>query len=475
MNNETTMTEPTMTTLDKAHRINLNPQIYGTFAEIGAGQEVARHFFVAGKASQTIAKTISAYDMTFSDEIYGREKNGRYVCEPRLGKMLNHEFSLLQERLSKKRGATTQFFAFANTVATGSADLKKYCHGWMGVRFQTRPGGAFNEIILHVRMQDRFRLQQQEALGVLGVNLVDAAFYHSRSAEGFIPHLVENLRVGQLVIDVLKFAGEDLRHFNPHLMNLELVQRGLAEAILFSPQQEILHVSDTFYKKALLLQRGHYRPVTNTHMDVLSKGLAHFKNDFQLKDDGLLPIMEITMHGAGDGGAVSAAQQRLDYLERIEMLCALGYHVLVSNFFLFYTLKTYLRQYTQEPVAIVLGASHLERVFDETRYKDLSGGLLEGLGKLLDSQTKLYVYPHKTEMLCLTAKSFFPAPHLRHIYTHFQANNQICDIAGCDETEVYMHSNQVYEMIKNGDPAWEKHVPTSVAAAIKARKLVPGN
>jgi hypothetical protein len=458
--------ESVMTTLDKAHRINLNPKIYGTFAEIGAGQEVARHFFVAGKASQTIAKTISAYDMTFSDEIYGREKNGRYVCESRLQKMLTHEFSLLDERLSKKRGSETQFFAFANTVATGSADMKKYCHGWMGVRFQTRPGGGFNDIILHVRMQDRFRLQQQEALGVLGVNLVDAAFYHSQKAEGFIPHLVENLRVGQLVIDVLKFSGEDLKHFNTHLMNLELVQRGLAEAILFSPQQEILHVSDTFYKKALLLQRGHYRPVTNTHMDVLSKGVAHFKNDFKLKEDGFLPIMEITMQGHGG----STTEQTQDYLERIEMLCALGYHVLVSNFFLFYALKTYLRQYTQEPIAIVLGASHLERVFDESRYKDLSGGLLEGLGKLLDSQTKLYVYPHKTELLCLTAKSFFPEPHLRHIYTHFQANNQINDIAGCDETEVYMHSNQVDEMIKNNDPSWEKHVPAQVAAAIKARK-----
>lgn len=455
------------TTLNKAQRINLNPEIYGTFAEIGAGQEVARQFFVAGKASQTIAKTISAYDMTFSDEIYGREKNGRYVCESRLQKMLTHEFSLLQERLSAKRGAQTRFFAFANTVATGSADSKKYCHGWMGVRFQTRPGGPFNDIILHVRMQDRLRLQQQEALGVLGVNLVDAAFYHYQTPEKFIPYLVDNLKVGQVVIDVLKFAGEDLKHFNPHLMNLELVQRGLAEAILFSPKMEILHVSDAIYKKALLLQRGTYRPVTNTHLDVLKKGITHFAKDFKLKETDCLPLMEITMKAQPLAARAEDATPTMDYLERIENLCELGHHVLVSNFYLFYALKTYLRQYTQEPVSIVLGASHLERVFDETRYADLSGGILEGLGKLLDAQTKLYVYPHKTEQLCLTAKSFFPDPKLTHIYTHFKANNQICDIAGCDEAQVYMHSDEVQTMIKNKDPRWEQHVPAQIAKKFK--------
>jgi hypothetical protein len=458
---------PKQTTLNKAQRINLNPQIYGTFAEIGAGQEVARQFFVAGKASQTIAKTISAYDMTFSDEIYGREKNGRYVCESRLDRMLSHEFSLLQERLSSKRGAQTQFFAFANTVATGSADAKKYCHGWMGVRFQTRPGGPFNDIILHVRMQDRFRLQQQEALGILGVNLVDAAFYHYEDPVNFIPRLVDNLKLGQLVIDVLKFSGEDLSHFNPHLMNIELVQRGLAEAILFSPQQEILHMSDAVYKKALLIQRGTYRPVTNTHLDVLAKGVTHFKADFHLKDADCLPIMEITMKTRD--GAMQGQTQTQDYLDRIQSLCSLGQYVLVSNFFLFYSLKTFLRQYTSEPMSIVLGASHLERVFDETRYKDLSGGLLEGLGKLLDAQTKLYIYPHKTDLMCLTAKSFFPAPHLSHIYTHFKANNQICDIAGCDEAQVYMHSDDVQKMIQARDPRWESFVPAPVAARIKAR------
>ncbi len=461
------MSETSMTTLNKAHRINLNSHIYGTFAEIGAGQEVARHFFMAGKASQTVAKTISAYDMTFSDEIYGREKNGRYVCESRLEKMLNHEFSLLNERLSTKRGPSTQFFAFANTVATGSANDKKFCHGWMGIRFQKHPQGAFNDIVLHVRMQDRYRLQQQEALGILGVNLMDAAFYHTNSTEDFISSLTDNLKEGQIIIDVLHITGENLKHFNPHLTNLELVHRGLAEAILFGPKKEILHMSDAVYKKAVLLQRGTYRPVTKTHLDVLSKGISHFKKDFHLTEAHCLPIMELTMRNLQTDGEVN----HKDFLDRIETLCGLGQYVLVSNFLYFYSLKTFFRQYTQEPMAIVIGASHLERVFDESGYKDLVGGLLEGLGKLLDTHTKLYVYPHKTDKTCLTAKNFSPTPNLKNIYAHFKDNNQICDIAGCDETEIYTHSDQVHEMILKKNPQWEALVPTGVRDLIRSKKL----
>lgn len=462
------MSEIAMSTLNKARRINLNNSIYGTFAEIGAGQEVARHFFLAGKASQTVAKTISAYDMTFSDEIYGREKNGRYVCQSRLEKMLDHEFSLVMERLNKKRGKDTCFFAFANTVATGSANDKKYCHGWMGLRFQKTPQGGFNDIVLHVRMQDRHRLQQQKALGILGVNLLDAAFYHAESSRDLIDCLVDNLKEGQIIIDVIQFAGADLKHLNPHLTNLELVQRGLAEAVLFGPKKEILHMPDAVYKKAVLLQRGSYRPVTKTHLDVLRKGLEHFKKDFSLQDPQCLAIMEITTRNLlHTDGSVDTK----DFLDRIETLCGLGLHVLVSNFFYFYSLKTFFRQYTQEPMAIVLGASHLERVFDEERYKDLSGGILEGLGKLLDQNTKLYVYPHKTDLICMTAKSFFPSPQLKHIYAHFRERGQICDIAGCDETEIYTHSDQVHEMIVKKNPQWETLVPTGVRDLIRAKNL----
>ncbi len=465
--NETCNTD---TTLGKALRINQDLSRYGAFAEIGAGQEVARHFFQAGKASQTIAKTISAYDMIVSDDIYGREANGRYVCESRLLKMLTHEYRLLIERLSSHRGPQSRFFSFANTVATASTSTSKQSHGWMGVRFQKEPGAPHNDIILHVRMLDRHRLQQQEALGILGVNLLNCAFYHTNKVEGFIDQLVDNLREGQVVIDVIKFNGPDLKCFDDRLMNLELVHRGLADAILFSPKNEILNVSDAVYGKSLLIQRGTFRPVTATHIDVLQKGLVQSREDIlasEGKEIEVLPMMELTMHNLQADGHLNEK----DFIERVEILTALGFHVLISNFFLFYGLKRFLRRYNSHFLALVVGASSLEKLFEEEYYNDLEGGLLEGLGKLLEQKTKLYVYPHKTAQLCMTTKSFFPAPHLRHIYSYFTENKQIVDISGCDETAEYIHSQDVMNLLEKGDSRWEECVPAKVRDLIKSKKL----
>ena len=457
-------------TVSKALKINKDSSRYGVFAEIGAGQEVARHFFQAGKASQTIAKTISAYDMVVSDDIYGREANGRYVCESRLSKMLGHEYDLLVDRLSGPRGAQSRFFAFANTVATASSGGSKQSHGWMGVRFQAEPGGPSNDIILHVRMLDRYRLQQQEALGVLGVNLLSCAFYHLNKPEEFMPRLVENLKEGQLVIDVIRFSGPDVGHFDNRLMNLELVRRGMAEAILFSPKNEILNIADAVYGKSLLIQRGTFRPVTTTHLDVLQKGLLQIKAD-SLKSEGkeieVLPMLELTMHNLQTDGHINEK----DFLARVETLTSLGHHVLISNFFLFYGLKRFFRRYNPHFMALVVGAGHLNKLFTEDHYKNLEGGLLEGLGKLLEQKTKLYIYPDKTSTLCLTTKSFFPPPHLRHIYSYFIENQQIVDISGCDETAEYLHSVDVMKMIETGNSEWEKCVPTSVKELIKSKKL----
>lgn len=453
----------------KALKINIDTSRYGAFAEIGAGQEVARHFFQAGKASQTIAKTISAYDMIVSDDIYGREASGRYVCEARLEKMLGHEYDLLVDRLAATRGAHTKFFAFANTVATASGGNKQ-SHGWMGVRFQNQPGGAHNEIILHIRMLDRYRLQQQESLGILGVNLLHAAFYHLNDPENFIPRLVDSLKEGQIVIDVIKFRGADFGEFDDRLMNLELVRRGLAEAILFSPKNEILNVSDAVYGKALLIQRGHFRPITNTHLDVMQKGIAQMKGDIselETKSVDILPVMEMTMQSFFTDGHVNEK----DFLARVETLTSMGMHVLISNFLLFYKLKRFLRRYTPHFMALIVSANYLDKLFTEDHYKDLEGGLLEGLGKLLEQKTKLYVYPHKSQQLCMTTRSFFPKPHLRHMYSYFVENNQIVDVAGCDETQEYMHSRDVEALLAKGDSKWEQCVPDQVREYIKNKKL----
>lgn len=451
----------------KAREINQDTKIYGTFAEIGAGQEVARFFFQAGKASQTIAKTISAYDMIYSDEIYGKEASGRYVCESRVTKMLDKEFSLLQRRLTDARGKDTTFFAYANTVATGGT-TKKYSHGWMGVRFQTSPNGKPNDIVMHVRLLDKHRLQQQETLGVLGVNLVHTAFFHRNDVFKIIPGLVDSLKLDQVAIDFIRFSGPDLEHVNNHLMNLSLVRRGLAEAIMFGPDGEILNVSDELFQKSVVIQRGTYRPITTTHVDVLEKGCTQFEKEFSSTSKKTKVLFELTMHSLEqEDGHI----QEKDFLDRVKSLGSLGRHVLVSNFHLYFRLKDFLRMYTQEPIALIIGASHLEKVFDESHYKNLDGGILEGLGRLLDEKTKLYVYPHKTPQSCMTTRSFFPAPKVLKIYQHFLEQKQIQDISGCDEASEYLHSEQVRKLILSKDPAWEKLVPEKVKEQIKKEKL----
>ncbi len=318
MNNSQTEILQQRTTVGKALRVNLDSQRYGTFAEIGAGQEVARFFFQAGKASQTIAKTISAYDMTYSDEIYGREANGRYVCESRLNKMLSHEYGLLQERLSKKRGDDTCFFAFADTVATGSES--KNCHGWIGLRFQMTPQGPSNDIILHIRMLDHHRLQQQETLGILGVNLITAAFYALNPYQ-FIDQLVDGLHQDSLSIDVIHLNGPDAETLNEKRLNLELVKKEWATGIFFTPDFKLTNTADATYGKALLIQRGKFRPVTNTHIDIFSKGQNQLELELASKNfkAPVLPLMEITMTESKDDDHINEE----DFLTRIECLCEL--------------------------------------------------------------------------------------------------------------------------------------------------------
>lgn len=448
----------------KALQINLDPQIYGAFAEIGAGQEVARFFFQAGKASQTIAKTISAYDMIYSDEIYGKEKSGRYVCESRLMKMLEKEFSLLHRRLDESRGSSTTFFAFANTVATGD-QKKRYSHGWMGIRFQAKTGGPSNDIILHIRLLDKHRLQQQETLGIIGVNLVHAAFKSARDPRDFIPLLVESIKPGQVAVDYIKFSGPDLSKFNNSLMNLELVRRDLTDAVLFGPDQSILSVSDTLFKKPLILQRGIFRPVTLTHLDVVKKGSKEFQKDFG--DKKPLTIFELTMNSISADGNINEQ----DFLDRVQQLTSLGNHVLVSNFLLFFKLKEFLRQYTDQPMAVIVAASFLNRIFEEHHYHELSGGLLEGLSKMLDEQSRLYVYPHKSKEICLTAKTFHPDEKWQLIYQHFLKLDQIKDISECQSVDEYHHSHEIAELIKNKDQRWEKLVPPPIVDLIKKQNL----
>jgi hypothetical protein len=452
----------------KALEINLDESIYGTFAEIGAGQEVARHFFQAGKASATIAKSISAYDMTFSDEIYGKES--RYVCLPRLLKMLDHEYSLLEERLRKQRGDNTRFFAFANTVSTGSQDGigTAKSHGWMGVRFQSKPNAPFNDIIMHVRLWDRFRLAQQEALGVLGVNLMHLAFFPAETAEGRISSLIHSLNTRRVEVNYISFSGPDVQHLDNRLMCLELVKQGLTEAIVFGPKSEVIHVADELYRQPVLVQRGTYRPVTKSNLEVLDRVRHQFCKHPLLKDAGPKVLLEMTMASlTGDQGVVNEE----DFLHRVDTLSTLGHDVMVSNFRLFYQMKWFLRQYTDQAIGIVVGAHLLPKIFDESFYREMPGGILEGMSRLFDDRTRMFVYPYKEKAGLVTAASFKAPANLQHLYQHLTGNEWLVDALDCEDIDTSIQSSDIRGLLEKRDPKWKTLVPDKARKVIEERQL----
>jgi hypothetical protein len=478
-----------LTTNRKALTINLEDRRYGTFAEIGAGQEVARVFFQAGGASGTIAKTISAYDMNFSDAIYG--KAPRYVSRERLGLMLDHEYNLLLERLATQRGDRTTFFVFADTVATKGYKGTNDAHGWMGVRFQTEPGGAPSEALLHVRMWDKENVLQQEALGIAGTNLLYAAFYYRDDPRRFIESLVDNLGVQRLEVDMLKFSGPAFAQVDNRLMSLYLVQYGLTNAVMFGPNGEVLQPSEVLYKKAVLVERGSFRPVTHVNVDMLNCATAQFVQEPEVKGKDVVVLMEITMNNLLAAGALDAQ----DFLSRVDLLGELGFTAMISNYSEYYRLTSYFRRYTKEMIGVALGINNLLEIFNEKYYEHLDGGILESFGRMFKNAVKLYVYPMRQEAfdrylttggiaapgaayghafaanVLITAKNVHIAEHLRNLYDHLAENHYIDGIVGFDRDILGIFSRDVLGRIRDQDPSWEQMVPPSVASAIKKRRL----
>lgn len=478
-----------LTTNRKALTINLDEPKYGTFAEIGAGQEVARVFFQAGGASGTVAKTISAYDMNFSDAIYG--KAPRYVSRERLGLMLDHEYNLLHERLAAQRGDRTTFFVFADTVATKGFKGTNDAHGWMGVRFQTEPGGPPSEVLLHVRMWDKENLQQQEALGIAGTNLIYAAFYYRQDPKRFIQSLVDHLGVQRFEVDTVTFSGPAFAGYDDRVMALHLVQLGLTNAVLFGPQGEVLQPSEVLYKKAVLLERGSFRPVTHVNVDMLNCATAQFVQEPRVKGKDVVVLMEITMNNLLVAGTLDAG----DFLERVDLLGELGFTTMVSNYSEYYRLTAYFRRFTKEMIGVALGINNLLEIFNEKYYEHLEGGILESFGRMFKNAVKLYVYPMRQEAfdrfqaiggkapvgssaghafaaaVLITAKNVHIEAHLRNLYDHLLENHYIEGITEFNPAVLGIISRDVLGRIRDGDPGWEQMVPPSVATAIKARNL----
>ncbi len=450
----------------KAFQINMDGRIYGTFAEIGAGQEVARRFFHVGGASGTVAKTISAYDMTFSDAIYGA--SGRYVSRGRLDTMLEHEFQLVVERLDAKFGDQRRFFAFADTVAARSFRRHDESHGWMGIRFQLQPRGPINEIIVHVRMLDASNLAQQEALGIFGVNLIYGAFYLTNRPDALITSLLDDLTPERIEVDMIRFSGPSFEKVDNRIMALQLVSQGLTKAALFRADGDVINAADAFYKKPLLIERGSFRPVTLVTNDMLDCAKAMFLAEDNLGDTPPEVLMEITMQNLLRSGELDL----LDFLDRVDMLGALGRTVLISNYGEYYRLINYLSRYTDRMIGLPMGLPSLQEIFEEKYYQGLEGGILEGLGRLFKTGVKLYVYPFLApDGTLTTADTLQVAPNLRHLYQHLLENQFIRPMKNYHPEYLGITSAQVLTKIQEKDPAWESMVPEEVAALIKQRRL----
>lgn len=456
--------EATADTLQKALRINLDPRWYGTIAEIGAGQEVARWFFRAGGAAGTVAKSISAYDMAVSDAVYG--KSDRYVSMGRLQAMLDHEYALNLERLDEQRGEDNAFFAFADTVVARSYAGGNECHGWMGVKFQSHQHDEPSQIVLHVRMLDAEASLQQEALGVVGVNLLHGAFFDHHQPDAVVEGLLDRLTTGRIEIDMIRFSGIEFRAVDNRLMALKLVQVGLSGAAMFGPDGNVLQPSEVLRKKAILVERGSFRPPTVVNIDMLEKSRAKFEQDPAVAGREILVLTELTMANLQvDGGRVD----RRDFLARADLLAACGTTVLISDFAAFHRLAAYLAWRTDARIGMVMGVPTLMDLFVEEHFTALPGGILEAFGRLFKNDLRLFVYPMLRDGKITTVHDLQVGDELQPLYDYLERRGSFVDLDTYEPDFLPILSRDVLRRIGEGDPVWEQQVPPQVSELIKKR------
>jgi len=463
----------TQDTYSKAFTFNMDKAPYGTIAEIGAGQETSRWFFKVGGAAATIAKTMSAYDMKFSDSIYGPCK--RYVSRERLHAMLDKEYELVIERLNETRGEQCTFYAFANTVATFSYTQQRTGNGWLGIRFQTQPQEPASQIDLHVVLKGKSNTQDQDTLGVLGVNLIYGAHYFHNEPVNLLISLMDNLSSESLEIDMIDFKGPAFKSVDNRLMALYLVKHGLTLAAIFNANGELVQPSDGLYKKAVLVERSRFRPPTLLTMNILDSAYHAFIKEHDVNADEVIVLSEMTLQNlrAQDENGSDSDVDIEDFLNRIEILCALGKNVMISNFGEFYKLAQYLFKLTNKPIAIALGIPNLLNIFDEKYYEKLNGGILEAFGLLFRNDMRLYVCPKKNDSSdeLITVDNLNVKNHLQHLYCHLIENNYIRNMGAIEKEHLLINSEDVLNKIRNNDDSWKNMVPETVVNIISQRGL----
>ncbi|MFV0564459.1 MAG: TonB-dependent receptor [Flavobacteriaceae bacterium] len=453
----------------KALKINLNENIYGTFAEIGAGQETCRHFFRAGGASGTIAKAMSAYDKDFSDAIYGAEEDGRYVTEARLRKMLSHEMDLMEKRITRDKHPEKIFFAYANTVATIDFAKQNKGHGWVGIKYQVEASADYNDIVIHVRFKETDARLQQETLGVLGTNLIYGAFYKYNEPKKLLRYLYDHLDKDQLEIDTINFSGPAFQNVDNRLMSLQLVKNGMTDAVMFGPDGTNVLPAKMLYKKNILALRGSFRPVTKVNMAMYEKSLEIFTKERKVDKDKTVVVFEITLSNLRSEGEINEQ----DFIDRADLLCSLGQNVMITNFQEYYKVVEYFSNYTKARMGLAMGVSNLVDIFDEKYYRHLSGGILEAFGKLFFKDLKVYLYPMldpETGEL-ITSENLKVYPRMKELYKFFKYNGKVVDIPDFDESILNIFSREILRMITEGELGWEDMVPKGIADLIKDYRL----
>ena len=453
---------------DKALRINLNDNIYGTFAEIGAGQETVRHFFRSGGSSGTIAKAMSAYDKDFSDAIYGIETDGRYVTEERLKKMLTHEVELIEERLDRNKHPNKMFFSYANTVATIDFAKKFKGHGWVGIKYQIEPDEDYNEIILHIRFKETDARLQQETLGILGVNLIYGAYYKYNDPKKLLKYLYDHLDKDQLEIDTINFSGPRFANVDNRLMSLQLVKNGMTDAVMFSAEGKNILPAAVLYKKNILALRGSFRPVTKVNIDMYEKSLEMFLKENRVDEKNTFVIFEITLSNLRSEGEIDER----DFMDRAELLCSLGHTVMISNFQEYYKVVEYFSSYTKARMGLAMGVNNLVDIFDEKYYRHMSGGILEAFGKLFYRDLKVYLYPMIDENgQTIDSQNLKVHPRMKELYKFFAYNGKVVDIVDFDKNNLKIFSRELLKMIYHGKSGWETMLPDGTAELIKEHQL----
>ena len=466
--NGDSLIEAIPTIKQKALRINLNENIYGTFAEIGAGQETVRQFFRVGGASGTIAKAISAYDKSFSDDIYGIEDDKRYVTQNRLRKMLKHETNLIEKRIKRNDQPNKMFFCFANTVATVDFAKKYNGHGWVGIRFQINPREKYNEIILHVRFKENTARQQQETLGTLGTNLIYSAFYHFNTPKKIIKYLYDHLDKDQIEIDTINFSGPIFNEVDNRILSLELVKNNMTEAVMFGPDGNNLLPAAALHKKNILALRGRFRPVTKVNEEMYENALKMFLNERHVDKKDTIVIFEITLADLTSDGEIDEK----DFMDRAKLLGSLGETVLISNYKEYYRLVEYFSLYTKKKIGLCMGVNNLIQIFDPKYYTHLSGGILEAFGKLFFKSLKVYLYPvlsEKNEII--NSDNLKVHPRMKELYKFFKFNGKVVDVINFKKDSLKIYSHEVLKKIKDNSDGWEKLLPKAVASKIKKFKL----